>query len=209
MRDILIGIDPSLTNCGIAIQWPDKSLELHTADLMGAMGWLGAKGITGRMIAVIEDPNKNSNVFGQFAKVKTAVLRFAGKEMGYQGMKARTATMADVQSEFLMAMKVAQNVGMSKAAAQLIITMMEKAKVPVLTIPPSDRHRADRESLKANFRGVQMLSMPTKTTAEQFKQLTGYVGRSNEHNRDAATLIYGRTIVWAETQLKIQKAKNI
>jgi hypothetical protein len=208
MKDILVGIDPSLTNCGVAILWPDKTLELHTADLMAALGWLGSKKITGRMIAVIEDPNKNSNVFGQFAKVKTAVLRFAGKEVGQYAMKSRTATLADVQSEFSMAMKVAQNVGMSKAAAQLIISMMEKAGVPVLTIPPSDRHRADRESLKANFRGVQMLSMPTKTTAEQFRQLTGYAGRSNEHNRDAATLIHGRTIVWAETQLKIQKSKT-
>lgn len=32
----------------------------------------------------------------------------------------------------------------------------------------------------------------TKWNAEQFKQYTGYAGRTNEHTRDAALLVYGR-----------------
>lgn len=32
----------------------------------------------------------------------------------------------------------------------------------------------------------------TKLTAEQFKKITGWQGRTNEHGRDAAMLIYGR-----------------
>lgn len=32
----------------------------------------------------------------------------------------------------------------------------------------------------------------TKLTAEQFKKITGWQGRTNEHGRDAAMLIFGR-----------------
>jgi len=32
----------------------------------------------------------------------------------------------------------------------------------------------------------------TKLDAEQFKKITGWAGRTNEHGRDAAMLIYGR-----------------
>lgn len=32
----------------------------------------------------------------------------------------------------------------------------------------------------------------TKLSAEQFKKITGYQGRSNEHTRDAGMLVYGR-----------------
>ena len=32
----------------------------------------------------------------------------------------------------------------------------------------------------------------TKKTADEFKQLTGWQGRANEHGRDAAMLIFGR-----------------
>jgi hypothetical protein len=203
-RDILIGIDASLVSCGIAIL-QDGKLELHTAEILDAIKWLSAKKILSRSIAVIEDPNLDKNVFGQFVLVKAAVLKFAGKAVGQYGMKQTAGTMADVQGAFSIAMKRAQDIGQAKAAAKILISLFERAKVPVVRIAPSDRHRADKESLKANFIGVQMLSMPTKTNAGQFQQLTGYVGRSNEHNRDAATLIHGRTIKWALMQISIQK----
>ena len=198
MRDILIGIDPSLTNCGIAIQWPDKSLELHTADLMGAMGWLGAKKINSRIIAIIEDPNKDSTTFGMWAMMKNEI----------SNMQARRGNMYTVESIFRRTQKRAQDVGKSKGSALLIISMFEKAGVPVVLVAPSSRDNAEKERVKVNAKDVCHLKAPTKTNAEEFRMITGYTGRSNEHNRDAATLIHGRTIVWAETQLKIQKQKN-
>jgi Holliday junction resolvasome RuvABC endonuclease subunit len=199
MKDILVGIDPSLTNCGIAILWPDKTLELHTADLMAALGWLGSKKITGRMIAVIEDPNKDSTTFGMWAMMKN--------EIG--NMMARRGDMNTVESIFRRTQKRAQDVGKSKGSALLIISMFEKAGVPVLMVAPSSRDNAEKERVKVNAKDVCYLKSPTKTNAEEFRMITGYTGRSNEHNRDAATLIHGRTIVWAETQLRIQKSKSI
>ena len=32
----------------------------------------------------------------------------------------------------------------------------------------------------------------TKLNAEQFKRITKYQGQTNEHNRDAAMLVYGK-----------------
>jgi len=202
-RDILIGVYQSLNNCGIAIL-QDGKLELYTGEILDAIKWLSGKKIMSRSVAVIEDPNLDKTVFNRFGLIKAAVLKFAGKSVGY-GIKQSVGTMADVQSEFSMAMKIAQNVGESKASAKILISLFKRAGVPVLTIAPSDRHRADKEGAKANFKGVQMLSMPTKTNAGQFQQLTGYAGRSNEHNRDAATLIHGRTTKWAQMQIQIRK----
>jgi len=32
----------------------------------------------------------------------------------------------------------------------------------------------------------------TKLTADQFKRITGWHGRTNEHGRDAAMLVFGK-----------------
>jgi len=52
------------------------------------------------------------------------------------------------------------------------------------------------------------LTMPTKTNAKQFETITGYKGQSNEHTRDAATLVFNKTAKWAETMIKIQEKKK-
>lgn len=49
----------------------------------------------------------------------------------------------------------------------------------------------------AEFHGIQYeLTHPkhnmTKTKAAQFKRITGWTGRTNEHGRDAAMLVWGR-----------------
>jgi len=46
------------------------------------------------------------------------------------------------------------------------------------------------------FHGIKFVkvapkSNKTKLTADQFKRITGWQGKTNEHNRDAAMLIYG------------------
>lgn len=42
-----------------------------------------------------------------------------------------------------------------------------------------------------SFQMVAPKNNATKLTSEQFKRLTGYDGRTNEHGRDAAMLVYG------------------
>lgn len=200
-KDVLIGIDASLINCGVAV-YEGSNLTLYKGDIWEAIDFIRNTGLSKRAIIVLEDANMDKTSFGLWSAFKAVVLKFAGKATGPYGIKQAPATLADVESEFRMAMKRSQDIGRSKAAATMLIMLFERAKIPVLRIAPSDRHRADK--MKLNNQGVKMLCMPTKTTANQFEQLTGYNGRSNEHNRDAATLVHGRTIAWAEMKIKLQ-----
>ncbi len=64
--------------------------------------------------------------------------------------------------------KVSQNVGMNKMMARLLIEYCELNKIPVQTVRPKT----------------------AKWTAEALKAYTGYVGKSSQHARDAAKLIF-------------------
>lgn len=195
-RNILIGIDASLVNCAAAIYADDK-YEMFKGELLEVVAWIREKKLKDKAYVVIEDPNKNRTVFGMWPKVQAEVFKYRSN---------RSASTGDVQSCFLMAMKQAQNVGESKAAAKILISVFRQSGLPVITIAPSDRDRADKDGLKVQ--GIHMLSMPTKTTAEQFRQLTGYDGRSNEHSRDAATLVWGKNARWCEMMLQRQRTET-
>lgn len=45
--------------------------------------------------------------------------------------------------------------------------------------------------LRIPFEKVAPKNNATKLTAEQFRRITGYEGKTNEHGRDAAMLVYG------------------
>lgn len=192
--DTLIGIDPSLSHCGAAIWRPGtKELVLASGDIFEVMAFLNSRGCLTTGIVVLEDPNLSSNFYGGFGMVKAEVLKY-GRMQGSLG---------EVESAFRMAAKQAQNVGENKAAAKVIARLFERAGVPVGRVSPADRHRADKDLRKPGLAamGIAALVMPTKTTSEQFQQLTGYTGRTNEHARDAGTLVYGRSIIWAKNLL--------
>ncbi len=46
--------------------------------------------------------------------------------------------------------------------------------------------------LKADFEMVAPKNNKTKLSAEQFRNITGYKAKTNEHSRDAAMLVFGR-----------------
>ncbi len=71
------------------------------------------------------------------------------------------------------AAKIAQNVGMNKARTALIIEFCAINDIQYTAIRP------------------QKGSM-TKLSAGKFKQITGYTGRTSEHGRDAAMLVFER-----------------
>jgi hypothetical protein len=101
-------------------------------------------------------------------------------------------------------------VGQNKAAAKLIIQVLEEKGIPVLEVAPSERQKAyrDEKGGKVYHDKPNMLKMPTKTNAAQFEEVTGYGGRSNEHGRDAGTLISGVTVRNVLMRLEIQAAKR-
>jgi hypothetical protein len=67
-------------------------------------------------------------------------------------------------------LKVAQNVGGVKRESVLLADGLERAGFTVIRTKPNN----------------------TKKNSVYIKRLTGYEGRTNEHNRDAIMLVYGR-----------------
>lgn len=191
-RKKLVGIDPSFYNMGVCIYDTEKkTVQMFTGDFFEAVSFINRTVKLSEVWAVVENPALDGAVFGAFQPVKGEILKVIN-EASVSNLRKRNS-MADVERVFSIAAKHAQNVGECKAAAKLIISMFKKRQVPVIEIAPSKRDRADKPK-----RGLRMLSMPTKTNARQFSELTGYGGTSSEHSRDAGTLVIGRTIAWAE-----------
>lgn len=184
----LIGIDPSFNNFGMAVYEGGKFTELRTADFLQQVNYIQEKGFFKDSVFVMEDPNEDSAVFGALAKLKAA----------------RRSDSNSFQSICRTSLKIAQDIGRNKACADLFIQMLQREGAPYITVKPSVRHRADKDKVKQNLFMVKMLTMPTKTNAAQFEFLTGYKGQSNEHSRDAATLVWDKTQSWVDYQLKIQ-----
>lgn len=67
-----------------------------------------------------------------------------------------------------MGMKRSQDVGRNKEQSFLIMEYCKNHKIPFTDIRPTQ----------------------TKWSSETFKRLTGYTGRTNEHTRDAARLVW-------------------
>lgn len=134
----------------------------------------------------------NILLFSGFTK-KESYRNIDGLILNHKGVPK---TISDIQSKVSIAMKFASSVGENRANAKLIIKMLAQRNVPVIEIAPSKRQRADKAQQKAGKGKIDMrsLKMPTKTSAGQFQELTGYDLRCNEHNRDAATLVFGRTL---------------
>ena len=123
--------------------------------------------------------------------------------------KSGQGGLGECQAIFGRLAKMAQGVGKCCAAADLLKSLFDEKGVPVVEIKPSDRHRADRPpSSGKQPLAIGFLSMPTKTSAHQFEQMTGYMGRSSEHSRDACTTVWGKSIYWAETMIERQKEKK-
>ena len=118
--------------------------------------------------------------------------------------KTKKPYLTEVQSKFSIAMKYAQYVGMQKAACDQLIQILENAGVSVLQISPAQRTNMKTAKKKAGKATVNLesLQLPTKLTAHEFFELTGYDGVSNEHSRDAGILIYKETHESILTKMK-------
>ena len=184
----LIGIDPGRTNTGIAVYDPKTKSFAHMGkyNLERAIKYLQTVATPEGCIVVVENPNLESNLYDGWAEMQSIIRAY----------KRGNATMKQVKKVYSVATKRAADVGKNRAAAQDIIAALKQSGVATVQIRPSDRQRANRPGMKA--KDVIFLNMPTKTTKQQFEQLTGHRSRSNEHSRDAATLVFGKTTKWAE-----------
>lgn len=142
-KSIYIGIDPGV-DTGICIWDADKKVivDLITLNFWSVIDLVlyYQKLKDTVLTVVVEDPNLNK-----------AIHWNQKKSVG--GLNAAT--------------KIAQNVGMNKKEASLILQYLKINDFQYKAIKPTAR----------------------KVTASYFKQLTGYEKRTNQHCRDAAMLV--------------------
>lgn len=174
---VWVGIDPGIRadNCGISTKSVGSKIVETIAsgsveNICARIFSLHNQGF--KIGVVLEDPNLDSPVFGSWAEMQRVI-----NSRNVSAMKAK----------FSALMKKGQAVGMNKAAAKIIHRFCNTHKIPIARVAPSTRSRIDNP--KKMLKHPQMFKMPTKITKAQCEILTGYVGNSNEHGRDAATLI--------------------
>ena len=170
---MVIGIDPGVTNCGIAKYIPEtKTLIQYTGnayDIQRVISSFVPGAIT---LAVMEDVNEDSPVF----------------------LLPPKATMS-------VKLMIAQKLGKCKAIQLVLQQQLEHLGIPIELIAPSRRRRVPAATnLKIEVGPyLQAYAYPTKTTAEQFAYLMGIYGVTlnnpkqspfgTEHSRDAAMLL--------------------
>ncbi len=144
---------------------------------------------------VVENPDLNKAVFGAWEKMEDLI----------KGYKFNGVQLSEVESVFKTVCKIAQNVGQNKLLARQFINYLNVRQYPTISIAPSQRTKAITDSGE-RLKGISLLSasMPTKTDKYQFLTLTGHAGITNEHQRDAAMLVYDRTAKWVELQRHLQ-----
>jgi len=147
---------------------------------------------------VLENADLDSTVFGAWEKFQ-AMLKAQ--------FKSNFPNWQVLASTFASNMMQAQNIGMQKMVARDVLHGLQMLGVKLIQVAPSWRERADVMKTKGGLstNDITYYRMPTKTTKEQFEKLTGYKGITNEHERDAATLVWNQTYerlkVWSDMQM--------
>lgn len=200
-KKYLIGIDPGFDTLGICIYDPKTNdMKLFGGDWYDGIEFLGQVDLR-QAVVVLENPSLDSATFRAVGIIKPVVTLF-GNYMKKIGEKSwplpQRVEWGDIQEKIGIALRMASNMGENKAAGKLMKKLLARHKVVTIEIAPSDRMRADKLKVP-----IGAMIMPTKANAKQFETLTGYTGRSNEHARDAATLVWGKDFRWAENQLMI------
>ncbi len=144
-KGIYIGIDPGVST-GVCVYDAQTRLitRLQTLSFWPLIDFIATwhKQEGERLTVIVEDPNLNPAMHWNQKK--------------------------DVKG-FNAATKVAQNVGMNKKEAELIIEFLKRNKINCKAIKPTAR----------------------KVKEDYFKQLSGYGRQTNQHERDAAMLVIG------------------
>lgn len=206
--DTYIAFDPSFVTMGAAYYEPaTNALELFTGDFDSVIDWISNHNLA-TAVAVVENPALNQNTFGAVQQIKQAAYNW--RRSGFK-QSAESNLMAIVGSM----LKISRDAGENMGAAKYLIRRLKACGIPVIQIAPSKRDKAvrvDRKRVGGKVKSkthrlpVRGLKMPTKTSQAQFDEIIGYkFGRSTEHARDAATMVYGRSMTWGMMQLKTQR----
>lgn len=222
MYKLIVGIDPSFENVGIAIKdlatgkislFPVKNFQaavrlFKTLDLSDA-------------VIVLENPGLDSMIFSTKYWLENFLSQIDNGEISVKRMLAFLKWNGSKRSDpsnpealayvqYKSNLEMAKRVGKSIASAELLLSIFDAASIPVIQIRPSDRTRARRNGEKVihKLNVLKGMNMPTKLTGIEFNLLTGYDKISNEHSRDAATMIWDKTEAWCSLQIAKSKKKS-
>lgn len=176
-KTYLIGIDPSVENCALALYSVKEKriVWTQTYDVLKCAQTILSMSQPAFIGCALEDPRLQSATFS------------------VSGGGAMTTANAAARG---------QDVGTTMAAAAMIEKALVQAGIDYVLINPSRRTNVKK------IKGVSPAHyLPTKTSDEYFQTLTGYDGKTNEHERDAATLVWGRDwgVLQARKDIDAQK----
>lgn len=206
----IFGFDPSFETMGAALFVPmTGEFTLHSGNFDSCLDWLAEHDLT-NAVAVVENPALNKNTFGAWGVIKSVITKIMRNKMTWE--LAKQIIMSQV--------KKARNVGENQAAAKYLIKQLTDIGIRVYEVKPSDRQVAykEEEYIEGKVTKIRKvyndkpksLRSATKTNREQFEQITGYpiTKRSNEHSRDAGTLVAKRSMTWFERNYLTQEVKR-
>lgn len=164
---LIVGIDPGDQNTGIAI-WDNKDLkfiQLMTKTFWETIGWMNefkeGKEITQKGMV------KNVTMFIENPSLNKPVFPIPS-ETGMFDLALRNRDKETLKRAIGMFGRRAQNIGMNKKLSQIMIDIAQMKGYQVKEIRPQKK----------------------KLNSEEFNKKTGWQGRSSQHARDAARLVF-------------------
>lgn len=188
LKRLIIGIDPDTSKSGIAFLSSDKRMTLSTFELPYledmVLRAIQAEGVNlENIFAIVETPADSK------ALLNNALFEAQKRRLMVSGMPKSAAE----SSAFRIALQSAFRAGRCAQVGEEIVKIFQKIGVKTTRVSPSERWRADKPGITA----AQIIAetakkkgkYPSKMSAENFKAIFGFEGRTNEEKRDAGALL--------------------
>lgn len=212
---LIISIDIGLhKNTGVALYLPQEKryISVSSMDLIDAYNLCLSYAANEEygVVVVVENTDLDSNVFGGGESLMNYVLDWAAKKV--TSKESKTMLLRNIRA----VIGIGRNVGKNQGLSILFVEKLKEHGITVAEVAPSERQEYGKSVTVGKHTVVfkaSQLTMPTKLPAEQFKEWTGHTESTNEHGRDAACMVFGKTYFywtnWAKTKkIKPKKKKD-
>lgn len=211
---LIISIDIGLhQNTGVALYLPQEKryLSISSMDLIDAYNLCLSYHANEEyaVVVVVENTDLDSNIFGAGETLLSYCFEWAMEKVFSK--ESKKTLLQHIRN----AIGIGRNVGKNQGLSILMVEKLKEHGVVVAEVAPSARQEYGKSVTIGKhtvFIKASQLTMPTKVPAPPFKEWTGHQESTNEHGRDAACMVYGKTyfywINWAKTQKTKPKKKN-
>lgn len=200
----LIGVDPSFKTMGVAIKdCHVGTMKLYTGIFQDSIDFINKNCNIHNSIAIVENAAMINAVFKVWHMMDKEIDNYAESLAKHHLLKMKSTNCVSqkkskeaCRSQFEICIRYGISVGKQMAAAEQTILAFKSVGIEVLEISPSKRSNMKTLRSKAGKAKINLetVELPTKLNAAEFAQLTGYLGKSSEHSRDAAILVYNQTV---------------